>query len=536
MKKILAIVFVIAIVLSFAACGEKTPAQSTAPAPTTQPGTSTTAPTATPKTVQTLNIAHKANPTSMFPTTVSNVSANGPVHCFLYDTLVSYDSANDKFEPNIATEWEYLDDTHIQFTIRKDVVAHDGSPIKASDVIFSFNLGNDYGKNANYFGRFNFAECKVVDDYTLILATNAPDPYLFYTLANTCLAVVSENAVKATASPEDQNKNPTAGTGPYKFVSWVDGASIKLERNENYWGETPYFDFVEIKIITDASARIMNLESGDVDVALDPVISQAKSLEGNSKFTVANNPTKTYNLMFLNCDSFEPFKDVKVRQAMALAIDYEAAVEIAMDGYGYVCDSLIPNASPAYAAPDGSYNNYFRYDPDAAKALIAESSYPNGFTVNLKYMENAIFPTLAQLVQDQLKKINITVNLVPTASSVFYTDASAGNFEIYLASPSNPDPGVAINYYDHRVGFAKASGGTGWKGPQELDGLIDLAKSTIDDAKRNEYYKQIQAIINENVPAIILGSQNRVFAHDSDLDGVRYTPFSDVDLSRAYRK
>ncbi|NLL45462.1 MAG: ABC transporter substrate-binding protein [Clostridiales bacterium] len=530
MKKILAVVFVIAMLLSLAACGDK------APTPTATPGTPDGTPAPTERPVQTLNVAHKANPTSLFAPTVANVSANGPVHCFLYDTLVSYDIETDGFNPSIAEKWEYVDDTHIKFTLRKDVFAHDGSQIKASDVLYTFKLADEYGKNANYYGRLDLDDSSVVDEYTIILATKAPDPYLFYTLANTALAISSESAIKSSASPEDQNKKPIAGSGPYKFVEWIDGASIKLERNENYWGGTPYFDFVEIKIITDASARIMNLESKDVDVALDPVISQAKTLEGRPEFTVANIETKTYNLMFLNCVNFAPFTDVKVRQAVALALDYEMNTEIGTDGYGYVTDSLIPNANPAYAAPDGSYENCFRYDVEAAKAKLAESSYPNGFTVKLKYMENAMFPKLAQLVQNQLKEIGITVELLPTASSVFYTDAAEGNFDIYLASPSNPDPGVALNYYDGRVGFQKAAGGTGWRGPEELDELIDLAKSTIDDAERNGYYKKIQAIINENVPAISLCSQNRVFAHASDIDGIRYTPFSDVDLSHAFRK
>lgn len=533
MKKILAIVFVIAMLFSLAACGDKTPA------PTADPGISSPpAPTATPAPAgpKVLKVAHKADPTALFHLAVSNTSSNGPVHCFISEMLVNFDSTTNEFKPALATEWKFIDNLHLEFKLREGVKAHDGSDIKASDVIWTFKTGQDSGKLANYYGGFDMDESKVVDDYTVILALKNPNPYVLYTLANTACGIVSESAATKTGNIEDQNEKPNCGAGPYKVVSWDRGATIVLERFDDYWGEKPYFDTVEIKIITDASARLLNLEAGDVDIALDPIIAQAIDFEGNDDFTVANVENATCNLFLMNCKDFAPFTDVKVRQAMALAIDYENDVEIATAGYGYVTDSLIPNRSPAYAAPDGSYENYFRYDVEAAKAKLAESSYPDGFTFTLKYMENAIFTELAQLVKNQLAVIGITAELAPTASSVFYTDASAGNFHIYLAATSNPDPLVHMNYFDGRISFQQARGGCGWQGPERLNELIDLAKQETDDTIRNGYFKEIQSIINENVPAITVGSQNRVTVYDSDLDGVRYTPFSDVDLSHAFLK
>ncbi len=519
MKKILAVVFAAAILLSTAACGQKA-----APAPSA----------ASTKGTQKLVVAHKANPTGLFHLTINNVSANGPIDYLIYDTLVAYDSTKDSFNPSIATKWEYIDDTHIKFTLRNDVVAHDGNKVTAKDVIYTLKTGQESNKVANYYDRFNLAECKAVDDTTVIIATKQADPYLFYTLANNALGIVCEAAVKAGGGPDAQQQKPTAGTGPYKFVSWESGSKLVFARNDKYWGEKPYFDTIEVRIITDASARVMNLESGDVDVAFDPVVSQIKSLD-TKKFTVENVKTKASNIAFFNCTK-APFNDVKVRQAVALALDYESNAQVSMEGYGYVTDSFIPNLNQAYAKPDGSYTNYYKYNVEEAKKLLKESSQPNGFTFTLKYMENSIFTSLAQLIQNQLKVIGITVNLAPTASSVFYTDASNGNFDMYLAAPSNPDPFVLVNYFDGRISMQKASGGTGWRGPAELDALIDQAKVTMDKDARNAIFKKIQAIINENVPCLVLGSQNRVLVCKSDLTGIRYTPFSDIDLSHCSRK
>ncbi len=520
MKKTLAFALAVLLIISTAAC-------SSAPASTPTPSAKGAS--------QKLVVAHKGDPGGLFAQTIANSTFNGPLDYLLYDPLVFYDNDSNSFKPCIAEKWEQVDSTHMKFYLRKDVYAHDGNQIKASDVIYTLKTGQESGKVASYYDRFDLKECKVVDDYTVIVATKTPDPYLFYTLSGNALGIVSEAAVKAGGGPDAQQTKPTAGSGAYKFVSWERGLKIVLARNDRYWGGKPYFDTIEVRIITDISARMMNLESGDVDVVLDPDVTQAKALLGNNKFKVDNIKTIASNMFLMNC-SKAPFNDVKVRQAMALALDYKSDVEVAMKGFGYVTDSIFANAHPAYAAPDGSYTNYYHYDLAAAKKLMAESKYPNGFTFTLKYTETAVYPALAQLMQNQLAQIGIKVVLAPTASTVFYTDAAAGNFDMYLAAPSFADPFSYLNFFDGRVGFQKANGGCGWQGPEELNTLIDKAKVNMDEASRKEMLKKIQAIINTNVPALVLGSQNRVLVAKADVQGIKYQVNGDIILSRAGRK
>ena len=198
------------------------------------------------------------------------------------------------------------------------MTAWDGSKITASDVIFTYKTANDGGFLGNYIGKFDIPNCKAVDDTTVILATKVAEPYIFYTIANAALGIVSQKALEAGGGVQGQLTKPTAGCGPYKFVKWERGTSVVLERNDNYYGDKAYFKTVEFRIIADASARLMNLQSGDVDVALDPVASQVSQLTGDKKFAVANIETATLTTMYLNCSgSFAPFTDVKVRQAIA---------------------------------------------------------------------------------------------------------------------------------------------------------------------------------------------------------------------------
>ncbi|NLT40521.1 MAG: ABC transporter substrate-binding protein [Clostridiales bacterium] len=513
MKKILAIVFVAALILSLAACGSSAKKE---------------------KPVETLTVAHKGDPTSLCHLTVTFGSANGPVDCFLYDRLLDYNAEKNDVEPMLATKWEYIDDTHIKFTLREDVVAHDGSPFTASDVIYTLKTGQDSGKLANYYGNFDLDGCEVIDKYTVIIATKKVDPFVLYNLSNIPLGMVVEAAVTNSGDITVQDQKPDAGTGPYKLVEWVAGSTIKFARNEKYWGEKPYYDFVEIRIITDASSRVMNLESGTVDVALDPATAQVVLLEDNKDFQIINYPTTNLTTLYFNCTK-EPFNDVKVRQAIALALDYESNLEVAASGYGSTSDSFLPKNSSAYVAPDGSYVNYFHYDVEAAKAKLAESSYPNGFSFELLYMEGATFQAYAELIQNQLGAIGITVTPVPTASTAFYELLSAGNYEAEIVNSSNPDPSIQLKYFDHRVGFADVRGGTGWQGPAELDTLIDQANSVLDTETRKTIYAQISAIINENCPAIPLYSPTKVCLADADISGIRLTEFNDIDLSKAYR-
>ena len=134
----------------------------------------------------------RATPTGLCPLGTTNVSVNGPILPFLYDSLVRYNSDTKKFEPAIASSWKYIDDTHIEFKLRQDVTAWDGSKITANDVIFTYKTADAGGFLGNYVGKFDIPNCKAVDDTTVILATKVAEPYIFNTIANACLGIESQ--------------------------------------------------------------------------------------------------------------------------------------------------------------------------------------------------------------------------------------------------------------------------------------------------------------------------------------------------------
>ena len=546
MKKIIALLLVLVTLFTLVSCGKKAE-----PAPEATPEA---APEAAPKeenkpaeeeiempvqgdgeytpSDEILVVANKGNPTGLCHLNVTAVSANNAHMVTLYDRLVGYDYENNAVVPSLAESWEYIDDTHVRFKLREDVYSHAGDHFTASDVIYTVTTGQTGGKLSNYYGMFNLAECKAESDYSVILATNNVDPFFLYTLANTPLAMVVEASVNKS-SLEEQSLAPNAGTGPYKFVEWADGSYVKLERNENYWGKTPYFAGVEIRIITEASARVMNLESGDVDIALDPDVKALDALIDNPAFNIINLPTTNITTMYLNC-STEPFNDANVRRAVASALNYEANLKIAAGGYGTLSDSYLPTNNVSYASPETSY---FKNDIEAAKAFLAESAYPNGFEFELIYAENPTFGAFAEMIQNQLSELGITVKLTALASSEFDARLCAGDFQAEIINSSNPDPAVQTRYYDKRIDFNTMRGGCGYvDGTDELLALIDEAKVTVDAAKRNELYAQIQAILAQECPAIPIYSPNKLCATDGDIVGITLTEFCDIDYSKCYRQ
>lgn len=556
MKKIIALLLAVLMVVGMVACAAKTeaPAKEEAPAAEAKEEPKAEEPAKTEEekkaeavaessvlqegnkdytpSDETLYLANKANPNGLCHLAVTAISANNAHMVSLYDCLVDYDYATNTVSPSLAESWEQIDDTHVRFHLRQGVKSHAGDPFTASDVIYTVTTGQEGGLLSNYYSMFNLAECKVEDDYTVVLATNNPEPFFMFTMANTPLSMVVQASVEKNGGLEGESLKPTAGTGPYKFVEWADGSYIKLERNEEYWDGPAYFKAAEIRIITEASARVMNLESGDVDIALDPDVNALAALKDNPDFSVVNLPTSNITTMYLNC-STEPFKDVNARRAVASALNYEANLKIAAGGYGTLTDTYLPVNNVMYVSPEKSF---IKTDLDAAKAALAESAYPDGFTFELSYKEDPTMAAFAEMVQGQLGEIGITVNLAPLAAAEFDARISDGAFDAEMSNASNPDPAVQSRYYDGRIDFKTMRGGCGYTdGSQELLDLIDAAKVTIDETERKATYAKIQEILADVVPAIPVYSPNKLCATDADLVGMTLTEFCDVDWSKCYR-
>ncbi len=540
MKRTIAIVIALIMVFClFAACGEKkaaetkTDTQTQTTQQTTTPSTQTStdqsgagpSATGTATTTQTIDLS---NVETLHPSddAVLNIATNQepealtqPGHAysagmlaaqFFFEQLLKWDSDTNTPSPMLATEWKWVDDLTLELKLRDDVTSIAGDPFTANDVVFTWNLGNETTALAGYYGFFDYENTKAIDDYTVQLALKKPYPFLLIDLTNTAYDIAVQKSYEATADPIE---DPKCGTGPYKLVEWHHGVYVEVERRDDYWGDLPYYKYMNFYTVTDSATRVMGVEAGDYEMCTKPTISQALACKGNPDLTVWSVAGPGKCATFVMNSDHEPLNSKEARQAISLAIDYDALVDIACAGEGELTDSLYATFHPYYCAPTPGAPNYIRYDPDLAKQKLQEGGFPNGFTISIKYRtSDDTTVKSAECIQYMLREVGITVELIPQDSAVWYADMRSGDWDTHIAVGGNPNPKRNINTLDgHRITHQANTGTTGqqWQlevpgGYEYVEGLIDGCMTTIDEAKSREYFQELQDLVREYVPMLVI--------------------------------
>jgi peptide/nickel transport system substrate-binding protein len=316
----------------------------------------------------------------------------------VYDTLVQ--PGDDlTMEPALAESWDTSDDllTWV-FTLREGVTFHDGSELTSEDVVASFEHIRDEGANGWRLAAID--EFEATDDLTVTMRLNRPAPNLLEQIGPfKGLAIASADDIAAGTLNDEPN-----GTGPFRLTD-SSGDSITLEAFEDYWGEGPFLDGIEFRIIPDEGVKLTNLETGEVDWIDSVPPEQVETLEGSDDLVIGRTPGNDYWYLSLNNDR-EPFDDPQVRQAIAFALDPEVIAEAAH------FDAATPNET---AIPEDSfwYHEYapFGYDPDQARQLLEDAGV-EGLTIDL--MVTNEFPetvTAAQVIENQLGEVGISVSI-----------------------------------------------------------------------------------------------------------------------------
>ncbi|MCX5493689.1 ABC transporter substrate-binding protein [Kaistia dalseonensis] len=451
-----------------------------------------------------LTLAHTAGPT----TRVSPKITEG---------LLAYDLDTFAPIPQLATAWSVSPDgLEYTFTLREGVKWHDDQPFTSADVAFSILTP----RQVHPRGRATFSSVTEVltpDDHTAVIKLSHPAPYLLGALQASESPIVPKHVYEGTTDfPGNPNGRAPIGTGPFKFKEWVVGSHIILERNPDYWdAPRPYLDRIVVKFIPDASARLAAIEAGEVDLAPDtPVsLSEIERIKELPNIGVddrgADYSPTVYRIEF-NLDS-RYFKDLKVRQAVAHAIDRQKVIDIAFYGYG------IPATGPISPLLKKFYNPatpVYGYDLKEAERLLDEAGYPRGadgvrFTVEHDVMPYGdTYTRIGEYVRDSLGKVGIKVVLrgqdVPSWLKRVYTDRDFDFVTNGMGNTFDPTIGVQRLYWSKN--FKKGvpfSNGSGYSNP-EVDKILEQAAIENDPAKRVELFNQLQVIIAHDVPDITL--------------------------------
>ena len=430
----------------------------------------------------------------------------------IYDTLVRIGPDNEII-PCLAESWEIVDGHTVEFKLRPGVKFHNGDPFTAEDVKFSLERQKVSARQAHHVATLEGVE--VLSELACRVKLNEPAAgILLFSLSHYGSSIVGKNATEATeGAGKNINDNPI-GTGPYRFVSFKANDRTVIEKNPDYFGQTPANDQLVFKIIPDGSARSIALETGGIDLLVNVESVDVKRVRDNKKLFLEEYESTWMEFLVLN-NSKPPFDKREIREAIAHLVQRESVIRVAERGEATPLYS--PIASGAYSyTPDVPH---YDYDVEKAKALLAEGGYPSGFECKV-YLFGDNRSRTAQVLQALFEEAEIEISVELMERGAFYDTTGDGVHSMALSgwiSSYNPDATYSPLYHSTSPGVA----GNRWfyRSP-EADVLIDGAKREPDPDKRLQMYADLQRLIIEDVAMVPLYTLNGTVGRRADLKGL----------------
>ncbi|KQR35986.1 ABC transporter substrate-binding protein [Deinococcus sp. Leaf326] len=429
----------------------------------------------------------------------------------IYDTLVDFKDGTTDLVPGLATSWSSnAAATSWTFKLRPGVKFHDGTPLNADAVVFNLsrwwdkahpygfrNQGRTYEIVGDLLGGFKGDSTAViknivkVNDTTVRVDLNKASSVFPNVIAAGYFGIASPTAIKKDGAKYGTPASTPVGTGPFIFQSWRTGDRVTLKANTAYWGTKAKVDTVVIRSIKDASQRLNELKAGTIDFANDLTPDSLKSVQGDKNLVAVKRPS--FNVGFLSLNNRNQYlKNSQVRQAISMAINKKAIVNAFWNGLGTSNASFLP---PVLAwANSGKVPADYKYDPAAAKKMLAAAGYPNGFSVDLWYMpvSRPYFPNpkpIAEAIAADLSAIGVKVNLKTEDWAKYLEDRNkAPGFDMYMIGWTG-DYGDPDNFYGAYYG-PNGSSDIGWNSIT-VQNLLEQGRAATTQAAKAKAYSQL---------------------------------------------
>ena len=439
----------------------------------------------------------------------------------IFDNLVTFKKGSTELMPWLATKWESSDDAKVwTFHLREGVKFHDGSPVNADAVVFSFERQMDENHPArrsdsvfSYFELFNMLErVEAVDAKTVRFTLSQPTAFFDCLMALFSAAIISPTAYASEGKDADGrykydfSRHPV-GSGPFRFVEWKTAEYIKLKANPDHFAGKPAIDMLIFKPIKEAQPRLKELESGSLNGMDNPhPIDIRRLAEDGTDLNVLRSPGINVCYLAMNTQK-KPFDNKKVRQAVAFAIDKKRLIEAAYAGIGEPAVSMCPVSLKGHLAMEDRKPDIAR-----AKALLAEAGYPNGFETEFWYpvIQRAYLPdssaTAIQIQQD-LKAIGITAKLKKVEWIPFLAGTAGGSHELcimgWMADFGDPD-NFLFTLLDKSQAIPPKANNRSFYMSDAFSKLVTQARYTVGWEQRKALYAAAQRIAFEDVPVVPL--------------------------------
>jgi peptide/nickel transport system substrate-binding protein len=458
--------------------------------------------------------------------------ASQKIHQLIFDNFAELDD-HLRVVPRLAESIEHPDPLTYVAKVRRGVRFHDGHELTADDVAFTFGQFLDPAFVSPRKGGYReLASVTATDPYTVVFTLK--QPFASFPI-NLIMPIVEKGAGPAL-------RDHPIGTGPYRFVRYAVDDRIELVANTDYWGGAPRNSGLVLKIVPDDVMRGLELKKGTLDVVVNDLAPDIVfQLRDDPSLQVVQAPGVDYQYIGLNVQDAH-LKDVRVRQALAYAIDRDAIVEYLRRGLAVPADGMLPPLSWAAASDVPE----FGHDPDKAKALLDEAGYPDPdgdgpaarFTLTLK-VSNIEFNRLqSSVIQQDLRAVGIDLDVRTFEFATLYADVLSGNFQMFTlqwTAGSLADPDILRRVF-HSQQVPPNGFNRGHYSNPRVDALLDAASRTEDVDRRLELYGEVQRLVAADVPYVSLWWKTNVAVARRNLSGVRLTPLGDYlflkDVSR----
>lgn len=436
----------------------------------------------------------------------------------MYDGLVKATSTGE-LEPAVAEDYEISPDAKTYtFTLRDGVTFHDGSAVTVEDIQYSIERYAELeGEGSAFYMALDRVE--IVDDKTIKVHLKEGNSEF---LSELTLAILPKD--------NDDPAGHPIGTGPYQYVSYTVGQRLKLKKYEGYWKENgAYLDTVDFKVIADLNTAILELQAGTIDVLNYLTAAQTQTL-GN-QFTIVEGSMNLVQAMFLNND-YEPFQDVRVRQAMCYAIDRQEISNFLFGGKSNILGAHMIPAMEQWYEPKAE--TVYEYNVDKAKQLLAEAGYADGFdlviTVPSSYTQHV---NTAEIIVDQLSRVGIHATIRKVEWTTWKEETYRNRQ--YQATIIGFDGTLAPSDWLKKYETTAANNIANYSNA-EFDEILAKALASIDEEEKSTLYKQLQMNLAENAASVFIQDPADFVAMNAKFGGYEFYPTGAWDVSKIYVK
>jgi peptide/nickel transport system substrate-binding protein len=442
----------------------------------------------------------------------------------LFDDLLDRDE-HLNVKPGLADRWDIPDPLTYVFHLHSGVKFHNGAALTSRDVKWTFDSllqGKIRGTKAAAFRFVDRVEAP--DDSTVVFHLKEPFATLLWNLSDGAMGIVPYGSLgEISAQP--------IGSGPFRFISAEPDKEVIIERNPDYWHDPPRLERVRFMVVPDGTTRALELRKGSADLEINALTpDMVVTLEREPALDVLRGPGTV--LQYMGFNFRDPIlKDLRVRQALAYAIDRRPMLQYLWRGFAQPADSILPKQSWAYTNKVQTYN----YDPERAREILDAAGYRpmSGvrFHLVMKTSTDENTRLMVAVLQQQLRDVGIQLDIRTYEFATFFADVSKGAFQLYSLRwvGGNEDPDI-FEYAFHSSKFTPNGANRSFYSNPRVDALIDKARAELDQRKRAESYAEIQRILAEDLPSLNLWYLDNVLVHTRRVKNLSLNPPGNYDF------